>query len=78
MAALPQAFLAAMKHLDAVHCAAAEARRSGLWRRVARWFRRDADDAPATAHLSDHLLRDIGLTRAKAHDLFDRRRDPRF
>jgi uncharacterized protein YjiS (DUF1127 family) len=28
--------------------------------------------------LSDHLLRDIGLSRAQARDLFDHRRDPRF
>lgn len=49
------------------------------WHRLWRWLRaeRGAQRA-AVARLSDHTLRDIGLTRSEAQERFERRRDPRL
>jgi uncharacterized protein YjiS (DUF1127 family) len=52
--------------------------RAGLWRRFVRWLPRGAAKPRHVRRLSDHHLRDIGLSRGQAHDLFERRRDPRF
>lgn len=78
MAAGPEAVLAAMRDLGENPVAEDAAPTAGRWRRFLDWFFRDAEDPRHMRRLSDHLLRDIGLDRAQAHDLFVHRRDPRF
>lgn len=53
-------------------------RLGALCRRVVGWLAGRAGDRRHVSSLSEHHLRDIGLTRAQMHDLFDRRRDGRF
>jgi uncharacterized protein YjiS (DUF1127 family) len=52
--------------------------KAGFWRRLMQWVFRGAEDPRHVRRLSDQHLRDIGLSRGQAHDLFERRRDPRF
>ncbi len=58
----------------------AEAPRTGAgpWRRLMQWLFRVPGRPGHARRLSDQLLRDIGLTRAQAHALFGRHRDPRL
>lgn len=78
MAASPHAVLAGMKDVDDIPPRTTLPPRAGLLRRLAPWLFREREDARVVRRLSDHLLRDIGLSRPQAHDMFDRRRDPRF
>lgn len=48
---------------------------AGLWSRFVGWIFREAEDPRYLRRLSDHHLRDIGLSGAQAHDLSDHRRD---
>jgi hypothetical protein len=67
-----------MRDLDENPVAEDAAPTAGRWSRFLGWFFRDSEDPRHMRRLSDHLLRDIGLSRAQARDLFDHRRDPRF
>ncbi|TVQ59437.1 MAG: DUF1127 domain-containing protein [Rhodobacteraceae bacterium] len=78
VAAGPDAALARMTDLGENTAGQQATPKASLWRRLIRWVFRDVDDRHALRRLSDHHLRDIGLTRGRGCDLFDRRRDPRF
>lgn len=78
MAAGPDAVLAAMRDLGDTPAAESLPTGTGLWRRFVRWLFREAENPRHVRRLSEHHLRDIGLSRGQAHDLFERRRDPRF
>ena len=78
MAAGPDAVLAAMRDFGDTPTPSSMPPRASLWRRFVQWLFREAEDPRHVRWLSDHHLRDIGLSRGQAHDLFERRRDPRF
>lgn len=67
-----------MTGLGAVAAADTAPGRTSLRRRVLHWLFGQPDDPRHVARLSDRDLRDIGLSRPQAHDLFARRGDPRF
>lgn len=76
MAAGPHAVLAAMRDFGDADAASRAPPRAGLWARFVEWLFREAEDPRHIGRLSDHHLRDIGLSHAQVHDLLDRRRDP--
>lgn len=78
MAAGPDAFLAAMTSLSESHAKTQPPRTKPLWRHALGWLFTPRPNRRDVARLPDHLLRDIGASRANVHDLFDRRDDLRF
>ena len=78
MAAGPDTVLAAVRDHADVPAAEDVPPRTSLWKRVAHWLLGEVEDPRHLSRLSDHLLRDIGLSRAHAQDLLERSRDPRF